>query len=306
MSFIAGAGITNIDLIYSGLPRLPSEGEELFSEGFSVQLGGGVMMTLITLHRLGIPVKAGTWLGKDMFSRFALDEMRSMGLVPENFLTGEALFGETGIPLTVSTAALTPGERTFISYTKKAPPGDTELERMYRLCSGAKAVLMQVGYLDVYRRLKKEGTILVFDMGWDDTMSLAKYSDYLETADYFTPNRKEALKITGAKNPEEAARRLSDYFDRVIVKLDSGGCLVSEASGMYIIPAIPEFIFADSTGAGDAFLAGFLYGIYHHRPFAECVLLGNCTGGKCITSPGCLSAWLTAPELELLAKQYGA
>jgi len=298
MSFIAGAGIVNIDLIYSGLPRLPAEGEEVYSRDFSAQLGGGVIMTLINLRRLGVPVKAATWLGDDLFSGFARQEIEALGLGPENLYTGN------GIPLAVSTAVITDADRTFISYIDQPPIGDNELERIYRLCTGAKAVIMQYGFIEVYRRLKQEGTILVFDTGWDEALSLEKYQDYLETADYYTPNRKEALKITGAKNQEEAAQRLGDYFDTVLIKLDREGCLVSEQGRSYIVPAVPEFGYVDSAGAGDAFLAGFFYGLYHDKTPGECALLGNITGGKCVSGRGCLSAWCTEEELNALAEKY--
>ena len=57
---------------------------------------------------------------------------------------------------------------------------------------------------------------LVFDMGWDGEMSLEKYKECLEVADFYTPNTKEALKITGTDTVEKAADILSDYFEYVI------------------------------------------------------------------------------------------
>ena len=42
MSFIAGTGKTNVDILYAGLKRLPQLGEELYSDGFKLCLGGGV------------------------------------------------------------------------------------------------------------------------------------------------------------------------------------------------------------------------------------------------------------------------
>ena len=71
MSFIAGAGATNIDLLYTGMPRIPDVGEEIYSEGFELQLGGGLPATLINLGRLGIPAKIATELGNDIFSELA-------------------------------------------------------------------------------------------------------------------------------------------------------------------------------------------------------------------------------------------
>ena len=295
MSFVAGAGSINIDLLFEGLPRIPNEGEELYSRGFSLQMGGGVSATLLNLAGLGVPVRIQTGLGNDMFSDFARRTFASFGVEPYNLADGT-----TGIPLNISAALLTPSDRTFVSYTDALPMDDA---RIYENSRGAKIVQMGVGSLEAYRRLKADGAILVFDTGWDDAMSLETYQEYLELADYYTPNQKEALKITGTDQPADAARVLTQFFDKVIVKLDKDGCLILEDGQERIIPNIPV-VHRDSTGAGDAFLAGFLYGLYHDYSFAQSVLFGNITGGTCVTAVGCLTARLTEDELLDLAERY--
>lgn len=295
MSFVAGAGSINIDLLFEGLPRIPNEGEELYSRGFSLQMGGGVSATLLNLAGLGVPVRIQTGLGNDMFSDFARRTFASFGVEPYNLADGT-----TGIPLNISAALLTPSDRTFVSYTDGLPMDDA---RIYENSRGAKIVQMGVGSLEAYRRLKADGAILVFDTGWDDAMSLETYQEYLELADYYTPNQKEALKITGTDQPADAARVLTQFFDKVIVKLDKDGCLILEDGQERIIPNIPV-VHRDSTGAGDAFLAGFLYGLYHDYSFAQSVLFGNITGGTCVTAVGCLTARLTEDELLDLAEHY--
>ena len=110
--------------------------------------------------------------------------------------------------------------------------------------------------------------------------------------------------ITGTNTPEEAARVLSEFFQKVVVKLDASGCLIQENGVQQVIPVIPEYVHQDSTGAGDAFLAGFLYGLYHDCSLAECVLYGNITGGKCVTAVGCLTAYCTEAELLEKAARY--
>ena len=295
MSFVAGAGSINIDLLFEGLPRIPNEVEELYSRGFSLQMGGGVSATLLNLAGLGVPVRIQTGLGNDMFSDFARRTFASFGVEPYNLADGT-----TGIPLNISAALLTPSDRTFVSYTDGLPMDDA---RIYENSRGAKIVQMGVGSLEAYRRLKADGAILVFDTGWDDAMSLETYREYLELADYYTPNQKEALKITGTDQPADAARVLTQFFDKVIVKLDKDGCLILEDGQERIIPNIPV-VHRDSTGAGDAFLAGFLYGLYHDYSFAQSVLFGNITGGTCVTAVGCLTARLTEDELLDLAERY--
>ena len=58
------------------------------------------------------------------------------------------------------------------------------------------------------------------------------------------------------------------------------------------------------TGAGDAFLAGLMYGLYHGYPFADCVRFGNITGGKSVTGVGCLTEYVQESELLALREKY--
>ena len=301
MSFIASVGVTNVDLLYSGMPRVPAEGEEIYSEGFQVQLGGGAPGTLITAARLGLPTRLATYLGDDLFSSFARDEFMRSGVTPRNLYTGAA-----GIPLNVTSVMLTSNDRTFATYGMPVKITDDLLEAVYQMSTGARVVQMQEGFLPVYEKLHQEGTTLIFDIGWDDEMSLEKYGDYLRLADYFTPNTREALKITGKDTPAKAIRTLAEYIETPLVKLDKDGCLLMENGVLHIVPNIPEYICRDATGAGDAFLAGLMYGLYHGYSFRESVLFGNITGGKCVTGVGCLTEWVNEAELLELSQKYRA
>ncbi|WP_455582800.1 carbohydrate kinase family protein [Dysosmobacter sp.] len=298
-TFVSGAGSVNIDLIFSGLPRVPEEGQELYSQGFSMQMGGGIPATLVNLGRLGVPVRIQTGLGEDLFSRFAVDAFQTAGVEPCNLCPGAA-----GIPLNITAAMLTPGERTFVSYSDGLPVTDDTRHRIYEASRGAAICAMDPRFPEVYAELHREGTVLTLDTGWDDELSIEKYRPLLELADYYTPNQKEAMKITRTASPAAAARVLAEFFPRVVVKLDAAGCLIEENGVQSVISVIPEYVHQDSTGAGDAFLAGFLYGLYHGRPLAECVLYGNITGGKCVTAVGCLTAYCTEEELKEKAERY--
>ena len=298
MSFIVGAGATNVDLLYQNMPKIPDVGEEIYTDRFSIQLGGGLPATLINLGRLGVPAKIATELGKDMFSLFAAEQFALAGVSPLNLYHGD------GIPLNVTSAIILKGDRSFITYGKgDFKPDDEAKEAFYKMATGAKICLMSPGgFLDVYRKLKAEGTVMVLDTGWDETMTLESYSDVLEVADYYTPNRKEACKITGCADPLEAARKLKKNFDRVIVKVDKDGCIGIDEDGEFFVESAAQFVNVDSTGAGDAFLAGFCYGLYHDYPFRKCIAFGNVTGGKAVTAVGALSAFVGENELLELSK----
>lgn len=297
--FVAGIGSTNVDLLYSGLERLPNEGEEIYSKNFSIQLGGGIPATMINLGRLGINSKIATELGDDLFSSFAKSQFEKNGVTPLNLYKG------SGIPLNVTSAMITKSDRTFMSFGKQRDVTEEMKNSAYEMCKGAKIAEMQVGeYFPVYKKLKEDGATIVFDCGFDENMTLKTYMPYIELADYYTPNRKEAMMITDTKTPMEAAKVLSKYFKKVVVKLDSEGCIGMENGQSFIVPSIPEFKLEDSTGAGDAFLAGFIYGIYHSLPLYDSILLGNITGGKCITKVGCLAAEMDEDWLISMYEKY--
>ncbi len=300
MTFIAGAGATNVDLLYQGMERIPDVGEELYCKDFSLQLGGGLPATLINLGRLGIETKIATELGTDIFSNFAKEKFLENNVEPTNLYSGN------NIPLNITSAIILPKDRTFFTYGKGSiEPDDEAKEKFYNIAKGSKITMMQLGgFLDVYRKLHYEGTILVLDTGWDDEMSFEKYNDYLEIADYYTPNQKEAMKISATDNPKDAAYALKKYFDKVVVKVDKDGCIGIDNDEYFFVPSIEEFHNVDSTGAGDAFLSGFMYGIFHNYSLKESVLFGNFTGGKAVTAVGALSAYLSEKELLDLKAKY--
>lgn len=299
MAFIAGAGATNVDLLYEDMPRIPGVGEEIYTNSFSCQLGGGLPATLINLGRLGIEARIATELGSDMFSSFAAGQFRANCVEPMNLYRGSA------IPLNITSAIILKNDRSFITYGKGSiEPDDEAKNSFYEMARGAKICLMQPGgFIDVYKKLKSEGTLMVLDMGWDEEMSEEKYSELLETADIYTPNRLEALRITGKSDEYEAARALHKYFDRVVVKVDKDGCIGIENGIEFFVESVEMFKNKDSTGAGDAFLAGLCYGLFYDYPLKDCIEFGNITGGKAVTAVGALSAWVSEEELLSIKKE---
>ncbi len=296
MSFVAAFGKLNVDLLYSGMPRIPNEGEEIYSKDFRVCLGGGLPATMINCSRLGVPSKIGTFLGDDMFSQFAKGELQKSG-------TKYEIFESKNFPLNVTSAIITEKDRTFVSYGGTETYSDEMLEKIYNCLKGAKVVAMQEKLIPVYKKLKKEGTILVLDTGYSDDMSFEKHKDLIEIADYYTPNIDETEKLTGTKDYKEALKILGEYFPKPIVKLGKYGCAGFDGD-YFVIDNIDEFKCIDATGAGDAFLSGFIYGLYNDFDFRKCILAGNITGGKCVTGVGCLTEYLDEKEFAEYLKSY--
>lgn len=294
--FVAAFGKLNCDLLFAGMPRIPNEGEEIYSKDFKVCLGGGLPATMINCSRLGVPAKLGTFLGDDMFSHFAEGELQKYGV-------DYVKFDSVSYPLNITSAIITEKDRTFVSYGGTEQYTDEMLEKIYSVLKGAKIVAMQEKILPVYEQLKKDGTILVLDTGYSDDMSADNLRDYINIADYFTPNIDETEKITGTRDYKKALDFLRDYFENPIVKLGREGCAGFDGE-YFIIPEIDEFSCVDATGAGDAFLAGFITGLYNDEDFRKCILMGNLTGGKCVTGVGCLTEYFTKEEFNILTNRY--
>jgi sugar/nucleoside kinase (ribokinase family) len=296
--FVTGFGATNVDLLYSGMPRVPQEGEEIFAQSFSVQLGGGYPATLINLGRLGVPTHVQTFLGDDLFSRFAMDAYAQSGVRPLNLYDGARM------PVNVTSAVITPRDRAFTSYTDPVKITDQHRQQVLDNSRGAAIALVHEGFLDIYAQLKREGTLLVYDTGWREDMHLSNMAEILNLVDFYTPNHLEAMRITQTTSPCAAARVLAEHLPHVVIKLGGEGCLLYSGGKETLIPAIPDVTAVDTTGAGDAFLAGFCYGLYHGADLPRAILYGSITGAESVKAVGCLSSYVTEEALLEKAEMF--
>ncbi len=108
------------------------------------------------------------------------------------------------------------------------------------------------------------------------------------------PNGIEVKLLTG-QDYREGARTLTELgADLVAVKLGKRGCYVTDGKDSHLIePYKVEAV--DTTGAGDAFCAGFIYGLIRGRDLYECGKLGNFVASRCISKMGARTG---LPKLE--------
>ena len=99
------------------------------------------------------------------------------------------------------------------------------------------------------------------------------------------PNEHELKLLTNEAYEKGAETLLKEGVDIVAVKLGPKGCYITDGEEKHIIPSFPVKV-ADTTGAGDAFCAGFLYGLINNKPLERCGRLGNFVASKCIEKVG--------------------
>lgn len=105
-------------------------------------------------------------------------------------------------------------------------------------------------------------------------------------ADLIIPNRDEALLLTGAPSPERAAELLSDRYGTAVVKLGSRGAVVATGGRILATAEASPAKVVDSTGAGDAFAAGYLSALLKGANEAAALQAGCQAGATCVALVG--------------------
>jgi len=136
--------------------------------------------------------------------------------------------------------------------------------------------------------------------------TLGELSAALPHVAVYVPSLDEAVHQTGLADPREiiACYRGPGATGIVAVKLGSKGAILSPAAGELIdIPCIPApGPVADTTGAGDSFLAGLLTGLLRDMPLREAGLLGAATAACCVTGVGATAGLRSYEETLRLAR----
>ncbi len=295
---LSAINLITLDLIYSKLPRIPNMGEEVWTDEFRVSLGGGPVAALATAARLGAPARLATSLSDDYISRIAGELLKEEGLEFRSFC---AKSGKAS-PVNVSSVMTFENQdRSFVSYFPNTDFYTANTEEIYQYIEGSEYCIASYPSEELFQRLKANGCRIIYDVGWDDALSLDSLEHVLKMVYLFSPNNKEAQKLTGATDTESALRKLAEYVEQPIVKMDKDGSLVWKHGEAVWVPPI-EFSPIDSTGAGDAFLGGVAYGLLQGWDIVRCVQMGNYTGGKATTAIGCLTARSSLEEFEALCQ----
>jgi sugar/nucleoside kinase (ribokinase family) len=100
------------------------------------------------------------------------------------------------------------------------------------------------------------------------------------------PNLEEALVLTGESAAEAAAESLSARYGTAVVKLGSGGALLGQGGQVVARAPATETTVVDSTGAGDAFAAGFLASLLAGLAPADALEKGCQAGAAAVSQVG--------------------
>jgi sugar/nucleoside kinase (ribokinase family) len=293
------AGNIYCDLIFPRLPSLPALGEETRTEQFAMTIGGGAFITAAGLVRLGVPAAARTFIGRD-----ALGTMQLAALRRERVNVSQTVrHAKLGAGVTV--AFSTSDDRGFLTY-----PGCTvDAARLLRVRD--LAALRRVHHvhfagmpapfgqrLVVLESLAAAHVTTSLDIGWNpDRYGVPGFREVLRRVTVFLPSWRDAQWLTERVTPEDAVRALGEIVPVPVIKLGVDGAVGLE-DGTPVRVAPPAVTSIDTTGAGDAFNAGFLWAYLRGEPIRRCLLAGNICGALSTRGIGGTATFPTLPELR--------
>ncbi|MGQ9543630.1 MAG: carbohydrate kinase family protein [Candidatus Bathyarchaeia archaeon] len=293
---VVGFGALNLDKLYR-VNRIVGVGEETFIKGLDVSPGGSAANTIVGLSRLGVKTGYIGSVADDSEGIYILEDLKreKVNLDGIRIVRGERSGVCIGFVDDHGGRALyiDPGVNDTLTYRDiKAEYADSS--KIIHLTSfvGEKPFLAQK---QLVRNIKRAGISL--DPGELYALKgLGKLNPILKKVRVFMPNEREVMILT-KKNYREGSRELlSIGIEIVAVKLGERGCYVTDGRERYLIPTLKKKP-KDTTGAGDAFCAGFIYGLLKGRDLYTCGRLGNFVASKCISMYGARGG--LPSELEL-------
>ena len=289
------AGEAFDDLVFVGLERLPALGEEIKTNRFHATIGGGGVITAVGAARLGIRTAIASALSDATVTRLRHEQVRVHNL------------RRAGEPHAISAALSTSTDRAFVTYNGV----NAVLEpRLLAALAVPRATHVHLAlcptdlraWTRVVTRLRRTGVTVSWDFGWSEALAeREELPALMDALDFVFVNELEAPLYAHVNAIDEAYPVLRELKTAVIVKLGSLGSRWLRADGDVVMPA-PRVDVVDTTGAGDAFNAGFLAAWLRGGPPAHCLATGNAVGAASTRAPGGLDALPMAAKLPALLR----
>jgi sugar/nucleoside kinase (ribokinase family) len=143
--------------------------------------------------------------------------------------------------------------------------------------------------LELMAQAKKAGILVAIDpasAGFLADAGLENFISWTSGADILFPNVDEARILSGSDNPEKQIRILGEFYGLVVLTRGSKGACAGGKNNGTVSASSPKVTVVDSTGAGDAFAAGFLARYLDGAPLKTCLENGVLTGAQAITQAG--------------------
>jgi len=288
---VVGFGALNYDRLYV-VDEMPKAGDEIVIRKLEEDAGGSAANTIVGLARLGLKTgfigmvgfdDEGKWIMKG----FETDKVNTSGLS----ITSGA---RTGLVIGYVDRK---GERGLSVY-----PGANNLLEITDINVGyaKKARLIHLSSFVSDHQLKQQ-IYLVKDLGQEEPeiefsfspgmiyvrKGIEKLYPIIERCKVIFLSENEIKLLTGLEYKVACNALLKKGVKVVAITLGVKGCYITDGNkSEFIGVSRPPQKVVDTTGAGDAFAAGFLYGLLTGTDLHTCGVYGNSMAGECVTKYG--------------------
>jgi len=147
----------------------------------------------------------------------------------------------------------------------------------------------RTGVLEMIDAIKAAGLRIILDpatVGVLIEVGVSAASEWLDFIDTIILNEEESHFLTGKENPVEAAAKLLERVNTVVIKRGSNGALGQVRSGQLIQVEAKRTTVVNTTGAGDAFAAGFISIWANNGPLIDALESGADLAAECVALVG--------------------
>jgi len=255
--------------------------------------GGSAGNTIAGIAALGGRTAYIGKVAKDQLGDVFTHDLRAVGVAYDT----PPLVG--GLPTARSLIIVTPDAQrtmqTFLGATTQLGPEDVNMQYI----TGSKVLYLE-GYLWDQPRAKeamRNAAIAAHTAGvkvsftLSDSFCVARYrAEFLELVDKHVDilfaNEHEILSLYEVENFDDALQKVRGHCEIAALTRSEKGSVVLRGDEVHVIDAVPGVKVVDTTGAGDAYAAGFLYGYTQGLDLATCGRLGGAMAAQVIAQYG--------------------
>jgi len=289
-------GSINIDFV-SFVSRYPKPGETLIGNDFVIFQGGKGANQAIALAKLDVPTLMLGKVGKDTLNDFALSSLKESGVDISGISKSQKV--STG---SASIWVNTKGQNSIVVN----PGANGEIDKDFiirheKFFDNASWLLTQFeipleSIFFALKLAKKHKLKTIIDPA---PVREIVNNDIWKLVDYLLPNEIELKELTNTENVLEAIHILkSRGVKEVIVKLGKQGAGYEDNGTFNLFSALPVEKVVDTTGAGDCFIAAFLYGMIQWGNIPRAIKIANLVSSYAIQKKGAAISFPNKSEID--------
>jgi sugar/nucleoside kinase (ribokinase family) len=294
---VVGFGLNAVDYLIT-VPHYPIFNTKVQLREHVVRPGGQVATAMVALARLGCRTRYIGKVGDDDFGRLQLRSLAEAGVEHSHVKIVPGATSQLAFILIDEPS----GERTII--WERDPRLVMRPEELDREAVTSGRVLHLDGHdvaaaVQAARWAREEGIPVVIDL---DTFHPG-VEELLPLVDYMITSAEFPKRFLGIAEPEEALRVLKQRYKNHFVAITLGDRgAIAYYQGVFIHSPAFRVPCRDTTGAGDAFRGGFIYGLLNGMSVTETLRFANAVAGLNCRGVGARGGLPTLAEVEELLR----